>query len=437
MILVYCSDPSQRLRYALTLLFEHVVVARYQLIVDRAAFESTPGFKINYSNEAVEANIHWPPHPVLTSDEIFPVEISVTQWQNMPVFFQCDDAHWPFDLLAASFYLASRWEEYLPFEKDRHDRFGAEQSLAAQHDFLQRPLINDWVNSFFKWVQTVHPEIQTKKRDFSAEMTYDIDVNWAYLHKGLYRTTGATILDVLKGQWQKLRERMAVLSGRMNDPYDTYNYILSTLKSHHLPGRMFFLLGDYSQFDRNTSHENAALRKLIQSIETQLPIGIHPSYGSRESRSQVHKEIKRLEKIVGREIHDSRQHYLRLWFPETYRRLIALGVQRDYTMGYAQQAGFRASLCTPFPFFDLEQNAPTALTIYPFAYMDGTLLHYMKLDPELAKHNIQQLIDAVRQVNGHFMCLWHNSSLSETNEWKGWREVYEFTLKSCAVHQRH
>lgn len=429
MILVFCPEPTPRLRYALTLLFEHVVVARHQIVEDRAVFTSTTGFKINYSKEEIEADVHWPPHPVLTSDEIFPVDITVTQWQDIPVFFQCDDDRWPFDLLAASFYLASRWEEYLPFEKDQHDRFTAEQSLAAEAGFLQRPIINEWVQKFVKLIHSSHPEIKVNKRKYSAEMTFDIDVNWAYLQKGWFRTAGALALDVFKGRWQKMRERLAVLSGKMKDPYDTYDFILESLKAHRLPGRMFFLLGDYSKFDRNSSAHNPELQKLIQKMAAQIPVGIHPSYRSGGHRTQIQKEINRLQSISGNTVTDSRQHYLRLWFPETYRQLIDLGIQRDYTMGYAQQPGFRASLCSPFLFFDLARNESTALLIYPFAYMDGTLRHYQKLDPINAQHTIQKLIDAVREVNGHFICLWHNSSLSEIEDWKSWRQVYSYTLK--------
>jgi len=141
-------------------------------------------------------------------------------------------------------------------------------------------------------------------------------------------------------------------------------------------------------------------------------------------------EIARLSAICGNEILDSRQHYLKMTFPETYRRLISFGIGRDFTMGYAQHVGFRASLCTPFPFFDVLADEETDLWIYPFAYMDGTLRQYMSLSPNEAIEYINRLTTRVKSVEGYFSCLWHNSSLNDLGEWKGWRKVFEATLNA-------
>ena len=65
------------------------------------------------------------------------------------------------------------------------------------------------------------------------------------------------------------------------------------------------------------------------------------------------KEKMRLENIINTPVTFSRQHFLRLSIPETYQNLIDLDIEEDYTMGYAKYAGFRASTCTPFYFFDL------------------------------------------------------------------------------------
>jgi hypothetical protein len=38
---------------------------------------------------------------------------------------------------------------------------------------------------------------------------------------------------------------------------------------------------------------------------------------------------------------------------------------------------------------------------------------------------VKQLADTVRTTGGTFMILWHNETLSEEWQWKGWRTVFE------------
>lgn len=99
-------------------------------------------------------------------------------------------------------------------------------------------------------------------------------------------------------------------------------------------------------------------------------------------------------------------------------------------MGYASLPGFRAGTCTPFPFYDLTSEKETSLRIFPFQVMDGTLNQYMKLSPDEALEECKKLIDEVKKVNGTFISLWHNESLSEMREWKQWRNVYYKLLEA-------
>ena len=154
-------------------------------------------------------------------------------------------------------------------------------------------------------------------------------------------------------------------------------------------------------------------------------IGIHPSYGSNKSTLQLKKEVERLSKVLHRDITQSRQHFLKLTLPETYRNLIDLDITDDYTMGFASQVGFRASICTAFNFYDLDTEMETKLKIHPFAIMEGTLKYSMKVSPEEAMNKIKPLIDEVKKVDGVFMSLWHNDTLNDRKIWIGWRSVFE------------
>jgi hypothetical protein len=136
-----------------------------------------------------------------------------------------------------------------------------------------------------------------------------------------------------------------------------------------------------------------------------------------------------LSKVLNRQITKSRQHFLKLDLPHTYRNLIDLDITDDYTMGYASEIGFRASICSSFYFYDLELDIETNLKIHPFAFMEGTLRDYLNIHADKALNHIKPLIDEVKAVNGTFICLWHNESLSNQYRWVGWQEVYEQTIK--------
>jgi hypothetical protein len=162
-----------------------------------------------------------------------------------------------------------------------------------------------------------------------------------------------------------------------------------------------------------------------------VQVGIHPSWASSKDSSKLPKEIKRLEIITNREITRSRQHFLKLDLPTTYRRLIDLGIREDYTMGYASQVGFRAGTSLPFYFYDLDMETQTQLLIHPFAVMDGTLNEYMELPVDDAQYLVKELMDRVKKVNGTFISLWHNETVSDNRHWQDWKQVYEFTIEQA------
>ena len=177
--------------------------------------------------------------------------------------------------------------------------------------------------------------------------------------------------------------------------------------------------------DKNIHISSKKLQSLIKSISDHSKIGIHPSFASNENFDKLEKEVGRLSKVINREIWRSRQHFLKLRLPDTYRNLIELDITDDFTMGYASHYGFRAGLCSQFYFYDLDLEVETLLKIHPFAIMEGTLKYYMKIGPQNAMPHYKRLIDEVRMVDGEFISLWHNDSLNDSKLWKGWKAIFE------------
>jgi hypothetical protein len=136
-------------------------------------------------------------------------------------------------------------------------------------------------------------------------------------------------------------------------------------------------------------------------------------------------ERDRLVDITKSELKNSRQHFLQLSLPTTYRNLIDLDIFNDYTMGYAELPGFRASICNPYYFYDLELEKSTLLKIHPFAIMDATFRYYLNYTPQESLDYMKSVIDQVKNVNGTLITVWHNETWSDYKEWKGWKFLFK------------
>lgn len=428
MILVYSEEITARFDYITNLIFAQILQVEIKLTTNSAEFLKSDNPKINYSHVKFGDEIYIKPHGLLAQTGIEKIDIQPVNYNNLTCFFESSaDSVFPFDPFAASFYLVTRYEEYLETETDKYGRFPAGKSILTEYNLIKKPVVNIWANLIADEIVRKYPVIIFPEKKFKFISTIDIDNAWAFRNKGFWRTGGALAKSVVKDKFSEFKSRSKVLTGNERDPYDTYEYLNSIFRGNENKVKFFFLLGDYGQFDKNISHENPSFQKLIQNISNKYDIGIHPSFAGflHGCHGKVIKEAGRLKKITGKEILKSRQHYLNLNFPKTYQNLIKAGIGEDYTMGFADQTGFRAGICTPFYFYDLQNEALTTLLVVPFQVMDGTLLHYLVLSPKEAFNETEFLMNEVKEVGGTFVSIWHNETVNDLGEWKGYREVFE------------
>ncbi|MEO6882515.1 MAG: polysaccharide deacetylase family protein [Bacteroidia bacterium] len=425
-LLIYTHKITSRNKFVFNLFFRDVLHVKHRMTSDAAVFKNYLGAKFSYTLHPLENELFFLSKNLLFEMGIKEQAISIYDWEGSKIFFPTGkNSALPFDPFAAAFYLVSRYEEYLPHIRDRHDRFDAKESLAFQNNFLDKPLVNTWAKRVKQIILGYFPDFHFPESTYHFVSTIDIDNAYAYREKGLVRSIGAYFRAIVKGDFAEISERTKVLFGKQHDPYDTYAYQLEIQKKYKFRPIYFFLLGDYAANDKNIQPENKKFQSLIKELSDYADVGIHPSYNSADNIGKIKKEVGKLSKIVNQEITKSRQHFLRLKFPETYRNLIDIDITDDYTMGYADYVGFRASICTPFHFYDLDMETETRLVIHPFAVMECTLKQYMNIAPEEAMNYIKPLIDAVKSVDGVFIMLWHNETLSDAGIWKNWRQIYE------------
>jgi hypothetical protein len=429
-IIIYSPIVSRRFQYITSELFERILGFQIELTISREDYLQSDLPKINYSyTPLAEREIYIIPQGLL-----FEQGVNSNQNLLLPLSSPSGDAYTSYcppiekndtriilseDILATSFFLLSRYEEYLPFQADRHGRFCASESMAKKQGFLQRPLINEWALELGNLIESLFENVRYTRSSFRQVITYDIDQAYKYRNKGWLRNLGGFLFGS-----EKKQERTAVLLGRMPDPFDTFEQIEKWHQGNEKNVRVFVLLGDRGEFDKNIHFQNIDFQEIIKKINKKYLIGVHPSYATNDGNAtQLFKEKTRLEKIIEQPVTHSRQHFLKLRFPETYHQLIAAGIKNDYTMGYADDIGFRASIANPFYWYDLSKETTTDLLIHPFQVMDVTLKEYLKLSPKDALEMTLKMKNHIESIGGEFVTLWHNSSFDE--DWTHWTTIYE------------
>ncbi len=438
MILVYADEVTSRLEYIVNVFFNQIYFTPFSITNNQDDFIKYEGAKINYSTKKDNRDgifisatnllftniIDTTLEPAIENDSTF----------ETPFFFRTSqkDSTIPFDVFAASFYLITRYEEYLPHVPDKFDRFDAKESMAYKNNFLNMPLINIWAIHLKKIIEQNYPDNKIDFPVFKSTITIDVDQAYAFKHRGFHRNFLAFSKNFFRCNFTEIANQIKILCGYKNDHYDSFDYLKTQQEKNSIPFIYFFNLGKYSQYDKNLSSNNYFQQKLIKNIAKQNSIGIHPSYYSNVNNTYLPNEIAALKNIVQHPIINSRQHFIRLFFPSTYQQLLNENIENDYSMGYATLPGFRASICTPFLWFNLQANTSTNLMLHPFAFMDGHLAENLKLTPTEAWAQIENLIKTVKNANGHFITIWHNSTVNNIGIWKNWQTIFEKTLSTLS-----
>jgi len=424
---IFTIRDVPRLRYIAEVILGDILGLSWEIVTDKRKLGKSP--VINYSTEEINGSFRIIPDNLLFETGVRNYDLSVTEWKGLPVFFQtAAGSDLPFDIFAASFFLISRYEEYLEFEPDDYGRFRASSSFAFRNGFLSRPVIDLWVKEMAKTMLLKFRNLAFRRNDYKSLLTIDLDQPFEFLGKDIFRNLGRLFLDISKKSG-KARERYRTVAKGDKDPYDVFDYITGQIEKSGSDARFFIPVGDHSGYDKQPSWQNEDYRRLILKISGKFKTGLHPSFYASDDASRLTTEKSRLKSILSGEISASRYHFVRIRFPDSYRILDGAGIVEDYSMGYHDEPGFRAGIARPYQFYDVADDRKTNLRIIPFQVMDNTLYQYKGTDQVNAKDIIAGMIDETRKAGGLFVSIWHNTSLLDNQDWRGWREVFEYMLK--------
>ncbi|MDA3893449.1 MAG: polysaccharide deacetylase family protein [Salinivirgaceae bacterium] len=423
-MIVYCEHITPRLSYVLSFVLKAQLGLEYEITDNPDYFESSTQYKINYSQGSIHNAFQILPMGLLEESSITDAKPVVDRNFEIPIIFKQTEGEIHFDFFAAVFWYISRYEEYQPYAADNHKRFPAMASFSYANELLNRPIVDEWVCLFKEKLLKYFPEISYKKCEFKAITTIDVDSPWCYKNKGLVRNIAGLLRDILRANVSFVYLRLGVLFKLFPDPWFKFNWINTLYKNTKTELFYFIHVGNYGKYDKTVNWKSEAFSSFVKNDISGAGIGLHPSYVASFDKGIFKKEQNRLAKILDGNIVHSRQHFLVFSMSQYYTDLIEMGIEHDYSMGFADKPGFRAGTSNSFPFFDLKNNKETSLIIHPFVVMDRTLKSYENQSIDLAMNTIKDLIQKVKSVNGTFISLWHNESLSNTFEWKGWQKVF-------------
>nr|WP_298791497.1 polysaccharide deacetylase family protein [uncultured Allomuricauda sp.] len=431
MLLIYTHKITNRLTYTTRQLFERILGIEVTFTTKVEDFIKHSGPKITYSKQPLQNEFFIRSNDLLFEQGINDLEIKVSEWDGVPCFFSCGErSAIPYDIFSASFFLLSRYEEYLPHVKDSVGRFPAKESIAYQNGFLQQPVIDMWAQRLLLALKERFPDIQTKKRTYSFTSIINVTTSHCYALRGFTRSLGGFLLDLGKFKLKSMVKRFSVFLGIKKDPYDNFYELIEIHKKFPIKTMFFFQLAKYSAHDKNVSANNNKFRYLIKSVADYSEVSLSTSFLSSTDKKVLKEEKRTLADLINRPVTFSRLRYNRVNVPSTYRNLIETEFTDDFSMGYTHEIGFRAGTCTPFYFYDINMEVRQPLKVHPFAIHDYALVNYERKDEIF--EIMDQVYRQVKQVKGDLIAVFSNELLGSEHK-INWFELYQAFLKRYYV----
>ncbi len=428
MLLIFTHKITPRFSYTMRQLFTNILGVDIKFTTLVEDFIKHSGPKITYTKQPLQNEFFIRSNDLLFENGINQFELIVNDWEGVPCFFSTGPrSNIPYDIFAASFFLLSRYEEYLPYVKDNLGRFPPTESIAYRHNFLHLPVVDLWAYKFLEKLKERFPDLVNKQRAYRYTSVIDVTTSHCYAFRGPFRSLAGLFLDMGTFKIKRVFQRLAVWFKIRKDPYDNFNQLLQYHKDYPCKSIFFFQFADYSTYDKNVSTENNKFRYLIKSVADYSIVSLAASYSSFDNFELLKQEKKRLSDVIHRPVKQTRMRYNRVDIPVTYRNLVEAEFTDDFSMGYTHMFGFRAGTCSPFSFYDINMEVQQPIRIHPFAVHDYALLNYRSKKEVLMAMN--SLHSIVQKVNGGFITVFSNELLGGTHK-VDWLDLYRNVVKN-------
>ena len=430
MLLIYIQKFTPRVSY----IFKHICLRILGMEVTFTSaieeFIGHTGPKISYGKKPLGNELFFQSYGLLEQQGLEAIDVTVKKWGDTFGFFSVsNNSGLPFDIFSASFFMITRYEEYLPHVKDEMGRFMASESLALKEGFLHQPVVDIWAYLFKTRLLKAFPEMVFPKRKITIHPVIEAAQPYAYNQKGIFRTVVGYFDDFFHGKFRAVISRTQVILGLKRDSLDTFKWIVNKTTRSDFNCTVFFLLGNAITFNESMNTHRQQFKMLIKFISDYKEVGLIFSYNSLSNYEMIKSEKRRMEEITNRSLTSSMNAEFLVNLPDIYRHLVELEVKRDFTMVFRDTVGFRAGTCTPFLFYDLDYEIKTPLVIHPAAM---TTLAFQKKYASDIEKMVNNAFKAVEEVNGTFTMIFSNKDFSSEENNKVWRQIFSEKLHEYA-----
>ena len=333
------------------------------------------------------------------------------------------------DILSATLFMLTRWEETLPFKADQHGRFPAHASVAYRQGFLDRPILDEYGIALQAWLSRLMLHWQEVPPQFSVQISHDIDLVTPYTswQNGMKHITDKLVRQKrISLAGKAIREGVRqIFAPQTTKIWQNIDLLANISETNGLKSHFFFkATSRRGKYDSGYNIRRTYItEKIGQLAKRGHEVGIHPSYDSVDDLALLQTEVANLLAIIPNSKFGGRQHYLRFKMPVTWLNWEKAGLWYDSTLGFPEKVGFRCGTCHPFSPFILKENRSLQLLEIPLIVMDQTLYRYNTLSTKEAFDQTIKLAQKCRQVGGIFTLLWHNTSID--GHWIDWFEMYQ------------
>jgi hypothetical protein len=339
------------------------------------------------------------------------------------------------DIMAGTFFMLTRWEEYVNKSRDTLNRFPALESIAKKSDFLHRPVVNEYVEFLWNLLKYLGCEQNRKTRRFSALVTHDVDyiLRWySFIH--VIKALGADLVKKLDLKYfgRDLADYFKVLTRRKKDPFDTFDYLMQFSEDNGLKSHFFFMSIQKMKNLKYYELTHPMIKSLMNKINSRGHfIGFHPGFDTCNNAANWQKEYNYLKSISPVDIRFGRQHFLQFEAPVTWQIWNDMKMKWDCTLCYHDDTGFRAGTCYPFSTFNFLTRERLDLIERPLIIMDKPLVQYnTDLGYGQILNKALDLLNTIKKYQGEFTFLWHNNSFN-VKEWIPYQDIYTQIISSC------
>lgn len=410
MVLIYTPKVTPRIIYVFKHICTHLLGLEIKFTTKIEEFIAHQGVKFSYGKKRLGNELFFQNVDLLLEQGLSDLELKVHPWDDCKCFFAVsENSDLPFDIFAASFYMLSRYEEYLPHVKDDFGRFPASESLAHKKDFLKKPVVEIWAYKFKARLEKRFEDIQFKKRRYNTTSIISVSHVFNFKNKGFIRSVVGTVVDLVNLKFSRVTDRYKVLLRVKQDPFNVFDDLIKFIKKHGVKMIFMFQLSDYNAYDKNINHNRLNYRSIIKYVADYAQVGLRLGYFAVKEHEVLKKEKKRFENIIHGPLQNVINPKYNLMLPAHYESLNELEVPHDYSMGFPETIGFRAGTSSSFLFYDINMELTTPLVIHPYVF-HSQVCHTNTIGE--IHSTVAGLITELKKVDGTFRAIFKNRDFS-------------------------